>query len=133
MSKQSDEWATPWKLFCQLSDYYGKFTLDPCCTDENTKVKDSYLTIHEDGLKHSWEGHRVFCNPPYSDIYPWVQKAFMQKAETILLLPVRTSVKWFQQYYEKADILFLDKRVKFVGSKSNAPFDCMVWYVDRRS
>ncbi|MGL6296445.1 MAG: DNA N-6-adenine-methyltransferase, partial [Plesiomonas sp.] len=41
----------------------------------------------------------VWCNPPYSDISPWVQKA-IEEAEkgvgTVMLLPVDMSVGWFK-------------------------------------
>lgn len=57
------EWATPQKLFDELNAEFH-FTLDPCSTDENHKC-EKYYTIADDGLKQSWDGETVFCNPPY--------------------------------------------------------------------
>jgi hypothetical protein len=30
--------------------------------------------VHQVGLKLVWHGHRVFCNPPWDTIMPWVEK-----------------------------------------------------------
>jgi hypothetical protein len=62
-----------------------------------------------------WSGHRVFCNPPYSDITPWIRKALERKAEVVVLvLPSRTASEWFELLREnKAEIRFFRKRIKF--------------------
>ncbi len=76
-SSDSKEWATPTDFFDRLNEEWD-FNLDPCATDENTKVKDYYYTKEIDGLKEPWHGPydlkyskrspgRVFCNPPYGD------------------------------------------------------------------
>lgn len=63
MTSNSDEWATPQKLFDELNSKYH-FTLDPCSTDENHKCK-TYFTRADNGLEKSWGGYRVYMNPPY--------------------------------------------------------------------
>ena len=74
MSK-SNEWETPIDLFEKLNDEFN-FTLDPCSTDNNHKC-DKYYTQEVDGLKQSWKGERVFCNPPYGRaIKDWVKKSY---------------------------------------------------------
>lgn len=73
MSK-TPEWATPQKLFDELNAEFH-FTLDPCATKENAKCEKFY-TKEDDGLSMSWEGERVFMNPPYGrEIGKWVKKA----------------------------------------------------------
>ena len=127
---QTDEWATPQWLFDQL-DAEFHFDLDPCSTDENHKC-ERYFTKADDGLKKSWGGCKVFCNPPYGrQIGKWVQKANEEakKPDTIvvLLIPARTDTRWFHDYIlGKAEIRFIRGRVKFGKSKTNAPFPSMV-------
>jgi len=74
-SSKSEEWETPQKLYDYLNLDYS-FTLDPCATLENTKC-EKYFTRENDGLDKSWEGEKVFMNPPYGrDIKKWVKKAY---------------------------------------------------------
>ena len=80
-SNNSDEWSTPLDIFKELDDEFN-FTLDPCATEQNHKC-DLYFTAEKDGLSQDWEGHRVFCNPPYSNISAWVEKHF-EKQEKII-------------------------------------------------
>ncbi len=73
-SSKTNEWATPQAFFNQLNEEFD-FNLDPCATDENNKC-DNYFTEKDDGLKQSWDGYRVFCNPPYGKVLgKWVEKA----------------------------------------------------------
>lgn len=68
------EWATPQAFFDKLNQEFG-FTLDPCATAENAKCA-RFFTKEQDGLAQSWQGERVYCNPPYGrDIRKWVEKA----------------------------------------------------------
>ena len=55
-SSESNEWATPQKLFDELDKEFH-FTLDPCCTHENAKCK-RHFTIEEDGLRQNWGGNQ---------------------------------------------------------------------------
>lgn len=106
------------------------FTLDACATEENHKC-DRYFTKEQDGLKQDWGGEVVFCNPPYSEIDKWVEKAYREghKDNTLvcLLIPARTDTKYFHNFiYQRAEIRFIKGRLRFNGSKSNAPFPSMV-------
>lgn len=128
-SHKSDEWTTPQYLFDQLNDEFD-FDLDPCSTKENHKC-NMFYTKEQDGLKQSWGGCRVFCNPPYSQIAKWVEKAYHegQKENTIvvLLIPARTDTRYFHNYiYGKSEIRFIKGRLKFSNSKNNAPFPSMI-------
>lgn len=80
-SSVTDQWATPQGFFDQLNKEFH-FTLDPCADAQNHKC-DRYFTKEQDGLVQSWEGERVFCNPPYGRcIGDWVHKAFDSVAHT---------------------------------------------------
>lgn len=128
-SSASEEWATPQELFDELNKEF-RFTLDPCSTDENAKCKKHY-TKAENGLIQDWTGETVFINPPYGRrIEPWIIKAyehFVGGGTSVLLLPARTDTKWFHRWiYGKAEIRFIRGRVKYGGSKVNAPFPSMI-------
>lgn len=133
-SSQTDNWSTPQYFFDLLDSEFG-FSLDPCCTHENAKCKKHY-TKEDDGLKHSWAGEVVFCNPPYGrDIGKWVRKGYEESlngALVVMLLPARTDTRWFHEYiYHKAkEIRFIKGRLKFGNSANSAPFPSMVVIYD---
>ena len=130
-SSDYDAWETPKKLFDQLHEEF-RFTLDVAASESNTKC-ERYFTKKDNALVQSWQSERVFCNPPYGrELGRWVAKAFCEVYQrycplAVLLLPARTDVEWFHRYvYHKAEIRFIEGRLKFGGSKYNAPFPSMV-------
>lgn len=128
-TSKSDEWATPQKIFDELNEEF-EFDLDPCATSENHKCKRFY-TIEDNGLSQNWGGRRVFCNPPYSQIAKWVEKAFRETREdntlVVLLIPSRTDTRYFHDFiYQRAEIRFVKGRLKFGDGKGSAPFPSMV-------
>jgi len=63
-----DTWLTPRYIL----DHLGKFDLDPCAAESNpTWAAPNYFTKADDGLTIPWFG-RVWCNPPFSDVRPWI-------------------------------------------------------------
>lgn len=113
-SSTSEHWATPSDVYGKLDEEFS-FTYDPCPLGGNG------------GLSSSWEGKRVYCNPPYGKgIGDWLKKA--NEADlAVFLLPARTDTKWWYEYAMKADeIRFLRGRLKFGGSKNSAPFPSVV-------
>ena len=128
-ASNSDEWSTPDKLFQELDQEFH-FTLDPCCTPENAKC-NTYFTRETDGLSHSWEGHIVFCNPPYSNIKEWVRKCYREGQQpgtiVVMLIPSRTDTRYFHDYIiHRSEIRFVKGRLKFGDGKNSAPFPSMV-------
>ncbi len=61
--------------FGKFDSWLGPFTLDVAASDRNAKCS-RYFTFTQDGLRQSWAGERVWCNPPYSRIGPWIDKAW---------------------------------------------------------
>lgn len=47
---------------------------------------DRYFTQLDDGLAQDWHG-RVWCNPPFKGITPWVEK-FIEHGNGVALLPL---------------------------------------------
>lgn len=127
-SSKSNEWSTPQDFFDAWHAEY-QFTLDAAATPENAKV-DRYFTADDDGLSQDWEGV-VWCNPPYGrQIGKWVEKAWTESergATVVLLIPARTDTTWWHTYVKRArEIHLVEKRLRFGGSKTNAPFPSAV-------
>lgn len=73
----------------------------------------------------------MFCNPPYSQIGAWVEKAFYEghkdNTTVVLLIPARTDTKYFHNYIQhRSEIRFIKGRLKFGDSKNSAPFPSMI-------
>lgn len=141
-----DRW-TPLNLWIPWNDRY-RFTLDAAASHDN-HLCDRYYTLEEDGLKQSWKGERVWCNPPYSDVAAWVKKAWDAHQEegaqiVVMLVPAnRTEQRWWQEDIELhrdrnlgLRTEFLPKRINFASKDnlgawyaSSAPFGCarLVW------
>ncbi len=108
--KKSDTWLTPPDLIRKL----GKFDLDPCCPAKMPWQTARYhYTIKDDGLSRQWIG-RVWCNPPYSNVRPWLEKCCVS-GNAIALTFAKTDTKWFHEIvFTRADaILFISGRLKF--------------------
>ena len=129
-SHKSDEWETPQDLFDKLNETYH-FDLDASATEQNAKCH-RFFDKAQDGLRQSWGGYTVWCNPPYSQITDWVRKAAHEQwngTTTVMLIPARTDTKWFHEYvYEKrgVSIQFIKGRLKFSGAMNSAPFPSMI-------
>jgi len=117
-----DNLETPVEHFAPWHERFG-FTIDVAALPHNAKLP-RYFTPEDNGLLQSWAGERVWCNPPYSDIEPWVQKA---KAEgfaadlIVMLLPAnRTEQGWWQRHVEPGRrggtlrVEFLPGRMRFI-------------------
>lgn len=128
------------------------FTIDAAASPENARL-DRYWTVEDDALEQSWAGERVWCNPPYSDIEPWLLKAWdewqctyraFNPAELIvMLLPAnRCEQGWWQRHVEPSRrdgslaVEFLPGRMRFdrpnavIGPKGDRPpFGCclVIW------
>lgn len=108
MLKNSDFWETP-------KGIYPKGYFDPCPTAPQI-----------DGLKIRW--HRnTFCNPPYSQLDLWVDKAIKEYDRKIhcdiqLLVPNWTDRKWFAKLNKlKPQYTFFTGRLKFIDPATKQP------------
>src|SRR5687767_14097485 len=109
-----DNLETTPEMFKPLHERF-RFTVDVAALPHNAKLSRFY-TPEDDGLTQAWAGERVWCNPPYSTIEPWVEKAWYEwehpaedgvtwvprRAELIvMLLPAnRTEQGWWQRWVE---------------------------------
>ena len=124
---RKQNWRTLPAIFDKLNDEYS-FTLDGA-SEPGNGLCDKASTAD---APLSWEGERVFCNPPWSNIRPFVELA--PSAElAALLVPARTNCKWFHRALELgADPIFFSPKPKFVGAQHTSPVDCLL-LVFRRS
>lgn len=130
--------------FDRLNERFG-FTIDIAASDQNAKL-GRYLTAADDALSLSWERERVYCNPPYSSIEPWVEKAHREAPRCpliVMLLPAnRTEQGWWQRQVEQQRragalaVEFLPGRIRFlkpgqqhIAPNERPPFGCclLIW------
>jgi phage N-6-adenine-methyltransferase len=124
-SSNKIEWETPQDLFDELNKKH-RFTLDVCALPENAKC-ERYFTPEDNGLLQQWSG-ACWMNPPYGrQIKHWVEKAYRSvrsgSADVVVcLVPARTDTGWWHDYCAKGEVEFIRGRLRFGGSKHNAPF-----------
>lgn len=143
----TDLWATHPAMFAAYDQRFG-FTVDVAAIATNAKCARFY-TPAEDGLRQSWAAERVWCNPPYSRIGPWVRKAWAETSADVIVMLVpanRTEQGWWQQLVEPyrdqqaghLQVEFLPGRQRFIrdgqmairrGEHPRPPFGCclLIW------
>lgn len=140
-----DDRATVAEVFDPLHARF-RFTVDVAAAAHNTKLLRFYDRA-TDGLAQTWAGERVWCNPPYSSIAPWVEKAWREVAAelVVMLLPAnRTEQRWWHDLVEPMrdrpgsalTVEFLPGRLRFlapgqttIGADERPPFGCclLIW------
>lgn len=124
-----DDRTTPPELFDPLNARFG-FTIDVAASARNARCPRFY-SIDDNGLDQDWAGEVVWCNPPYSDIRPWVLKAWLESnvATIVMLLPAnRTEQSWWQDLVEHdrdrpgspLRVEFLPRRQRFIQAGRSA-------------
>ena len=137
-----DDRALPSDEFFVLNDRF-RFTVDAAASEANAKCP-KYWTATENGLLQEWAGQRVYCNPPYSNVRPWIEKAWQERlAEiSVLLLPAnRTEQPWWQDLIEpfrdrtgsvlatefiKGRTRFLKPGAEEIKPNERPPFGCVL-------
>ena len=111
---------TPRDFFAKQHDRFA-FTLDGAATKANALLP-RFSTSRS---PKSWAGERVFCNPPWSNIAPFVELAVTAEF-ACLLVPARTNCGWFHRALDlgaKPD--FWKGKLNFDGPW-NSPVDCLL-------
>lgn len=144
-----DDRGTDPEFFASIEQRFGTFDLDAAAAAHNAKC-DRYFTVADNALEQPWRG-KVWCNPPYSNLGAWVQKAQGEldsgrASLIVMLLPAnRTEQGWWQDHVEprrddrRPDgprVEFLRGRLRFVkpgsteiGPNERPPFGCclLIW------
>lgn len=118
-----DDRRTPRDVFDPLHAEF-RFTVDAAASAENALLP-RFWTRSENALHRDWRGDRVWCNPPYSNVPAWVEKArtemFRGCQLSVLLLPAdRTEQPFWHEFIEPfrdrglgVTARFVRKRIKF--------------------
>lgn len=92
-------------------DFFGplhaeyRFSIDVAASVANALLP-RFWTRDDDALRQPWGAERVWCNPPYSDLEPWVEKAWWEMVDgscelIVMLLPAnRCEQGWWQRHIE---------------------------------
>ncbi|MFD0726997.1 DNA N-6-adenine-methyltransferase [Lysobacter brunescens] len=122
---------TPRSMFDQLHAEYG-FTLDGASEPGN-----GLLPLASTAKKPiAWDGQRVFCNPPWSNIRPFIEQAPAAEL-AVFLVPARTNVAWFHRAIELGGkARFFQGRPSFelpgrTKKSHNSPVDCLLLVFER--
>lgn len=86
----SDCWRTPSLLFRNLHREFS-FSMDGAATKHDTLLP----RFTDDISRQSWDGEKVFCNPPYSDIPSFLLKS-SESDLAVFLIPYRPHTTYRQ-------------------------------------
>lgn len=147
--KPSDRRLTPgWILEAVREMAGGPIALDPCTEDDNPTGAFVGFTEERSGLIQSW--HRwmsplpyvggeyvplVWCNPPFSQLPAWVDKALSEtEVPVVMLTPVDYTTAWWRRLDRGAHLRCeLNRRVKCLDPETGRSMDvarcCAVWCV----
>lgn len=113
-------YGTPYWLLNVLHKAYS-FTVDACADSENAKLP-RYWTEEIDGLAQSWAGERVFCNPPFENVLPWVEKAILETSQNacqlaLILCNNDCSTSWWGHgFANSSQRIFINRRLRYIGA-----------------
>jgi hypothetical protein len=124
-----DEMFTPKWIFDALDT---TFDLDVASSDNPyvvvpTKAK---YTKEDDALVQPWYG-RVWLNPPFSGVTPWVDK-WIAHNNGFMLVPLSSNGKWINKLWESnAACVFLPPNMGFIGGfdgvEAKHRWRCAIW------
>ena len=144
--------GTPWEFIDAVEERFGSLTLDLASTPELAKA-EHFITPEEDTFRVPWvkrmrklapvvagrhrgvAGGVGYLNPEFGNIRPYAakmdaqaQKLRMGYGERLLLLvPASVGAHWFEDHvWNKALVLFLRPRLKFIGHTTHFPKDLML-------
>jgi len=131
--KFSDEQYTPKSLFDQLGLTFDLDVAAPINNKTHVPALRKYTQL-DNGLVQPWEG-RVWMNPPFSKVTPWVDR-FIEHGNGVALLVVSRSY-WFARLWELADgIVSTDNNLRFDrpdGTKNQISFQTFLFALGKEN
>lgn len=133
--KSAQDFETPANFMDAVKRRFGPIDLDLAASADNRQC-EHYLSEADDSLSVNWFQYKgihktLWLNPPFADIAPWAKKCAGYGASwnwrILFLTPASIGSEWFRYYvYDKALVLALNPRLKFVGQKDQYPKDCIL-------
>lgn len=122
-----DLWQTPEFVFDYYDNRFG-FQWDLACDADNRLCEfgsTEELSAFDTLSTQFWKTP-VWCNPPYSNIMPWVEKCIdisvKSDTQVVMLIPADTSVKWFKKAFDNCtECHFISGRLSFVNAETQKP------------
>lgn len=122
------DWETPAFVMDAVKNVLciKNFDIDVAASLSNSKA-DFFIDKEENGLFVSWKTNDLhtyaWCNPPYTSIEKWLDKAIEESSHnvtTVMLLPSSTDTKWFHKarLSSRCSIGFGSGRIKFVNPRT---------------
>jgi len=125
-----DHWETPQHFFDLLNDAFC-FDIDVAANRDNRKCEEYFGPDHADperrnALAINWAPFRCWLNPPYSDVTPWLKKAYAESVEgalVVTLVRLDTSTDWWRDWAMKANkiIYLVGGRIQFEPPRGVRP------------
>ena len=133
---RTDCWNTPQEIVDKVVEYFhGPVELDPCSNSRDHPNVPCLrcFTEEEDGLSFQWNANSVFMNHPYSDSKTWIPYARRMfdegnVQELIMLIKLDISTRWYKCIADMPWVA-INKRLRFGGGKSAAPFQSALFYL----
>ena len=122
-----DSWQTPKFIFDHYYDRF-EFAYDLAASEDNS-LTGLYCSEEDSAFDRdpdSFLTGAIWCNPPYSNITPWVNLCIdisvMSGQVVAMLIPSDTSVKWFKMAYESCtECHFISGRISFINAETDKP------------
>ncbi len=111
---RDNECYTPKWIFDKLG---LDFDLDVASSDSpliTVPTKNKY-TLNDDALSQTWFG-RVWMNPPFSKVTPWIDK-WIDHNNGLCLVSLASNGKWINKLWDSnAGCLYLPSNIAFIGA-----------------
>lgn len=106
-----------------IATLWGAPDTDPCSNERSIVHAPLRYQLPQDGLSLPWLG-RVYCNPPYSDPGPWVEKCMAHAQASgdgvIACVIADPSTRWWRKAIWRPSeplasaVCFPDHRIRFL-------------------
>ena len=128
LEKAKDLYETPVYIYNWLDSKFN-FKVDLAANAENRRSLWWFsLDEHDEGLGNAltsewaanFNGGTGYCNPPYSNIKPWIKKAIKEAQTgftTVMLIETPNGQSHYKEAFEHASsVIFINGRVSFIAS-----------------
>lgn len=122
--------GTPWEFIRAVEKRWGSLDIDLAASKDNAKAP-KFVTKEEDSLKIPWgitfANKLCWLNPDFGDIAPWAEKCYEasitgNNIRIFLLVPASVDSNWWaESVHDKAVVLPVHPRIKFIGSEQGYP------------